>query len=202
VRQAILEAAVGLLSGGGYGDLTVEAIAREAGVSKQTIYRWWPTKAEVVLEALNEAATAIAPGEDSGSLEADLRTLLRRTVGAATAANARMLTGLMAAAQLDDEFATSFAEGFLARRREVLRAALERGRLRGEVAESADLEFLVDFAFGTLWYRLLSRHAPLNRRFADQLADSLLALAQPASGTTGSGGPARAPRRPRSRRAR
>lgn len=198
MRRAILGAAVRLLAVDGYGHLTTEAIAREAGVSKQTIYRWWPTKAAVVLEALNEAAATIAPEEDSGSLETDLRVLLRRTVGGATDANARMLTGLMAAAQLDHEFAQSFSDGFLARRREVLRAALERGRARGEVGEAVDSDFLVDLAFGTLWYRLLGGHAPLDRRFADQLADTLLAL----SATTASSGPAQAPRRPRSGRAR
>jgi AcrR family transcriptional regulator len=176
-RRAVLDAAVGLIEESGYGRLTLDGIARRAGVSRQTVYRWWPGKAEIVLEALNDAASAIAPAPDSGSLETDLRTLLRRTIKGATGRNARMLTALMAEAQLDEGFAESFRSGFLARRRRVLRDTLERGRARGEIGDSADLDFLVDLAFGTLWYRILSHHARLDRRFADQLTDTLLALA-------------------------
>ncbi len=83
----------------------------------------------------------------------------------------------MAAAQLDDALAESFREGFLARRRNAPRELLERGRDRGEVATSVDLDFLVELAFAALWYRILVHHQPLNRRFADQLADTMLALA-------------------------
>jgi AcrR family transcriptional regulator len=181
-RRAVLDAAVGLIEESGYGRLTLDGIARRAGVSRQTVYRWWPGKAEIVLEALNDAASAIAPAPDSGSLETDLRTLLRRTIKGATGRNARMLAALMAEAQLDEDFAESFRSGFLARRRRVLRDTLERGRARGEIGDSADLDFLVDLAFGTLWYRILSHHARLDRRFADQLTDTLLALA--ADGTS------------------
>jgi hypothetical protein len=82
----------------------------------------------------------------------------------------------MAEAQRDDAFVESFRTGFLARRRHVLRGLLERGRGRGELAASADLDFLVELVFAAVWYRILVRHQPLNRRFADQLADTLLAL--------------------------
>jgi AcrR family transcriptional regulator len=155
----------------------MEAIAREAGVSKQTVYRWWPTKAAIVLEALNEGAAEIAPATDTGSLSADLRRFLRRTVAGADGRNARLLAALMAAAQLDDAFAESFRTGFLARRRLALRELLQRGRDRGEMASSADLDFLVELAFAALWYRILVRHQPLGRHFADQLADTVLTLA-------------------------
>jgi AcrR family transcriptional regulator len=176
-HQAILAAATRLVARDGYGRVTVEAIAREAGVSKQTVYRWWPAKAAIVLEALNAGAATIAPATDTGSLSADLRTFLRRTVAGAGEGNARLLAALMAAAQLDDAFAESFREGFLARRRNALRELLERSRDRGEVATSVDLDFLVELAFAALWYRILVHHQPLNRRFADQLTDTMLVLA-------------------------
>jgi AcrR family transcriptional regulator len=176
-RRAVLDATVGLIEESGYGRLTIDAIARRARVSRQTVYRWWPAKAEIVLEALNDAASAIAPAPDTGSLETDLRTLLRSTIAGATGRNARMLAALMAEAQFDEAFAESFRRDFLARRRRVLRETLERGRARGEIGASADLDFLVELAFGTLWYRILSHNARLDRRFADQLTDTLLALA-------------------------
>jgi AcrR family transcriptional regulator len=176
-RQAILAATTQLIGRDGYGRVTMEAIAREAGVSKQTLYRWWPTKAAIVLEALNEGAAAIAPVADTGSLSTDVRVFLRRTVAGAGGRNARLLAALMAAAQLDDAFAESFRTGFLARRRQTLRELLEQGHSRGEVTSSADLDFLVELAFAALWYRILARHQPLNRRFADKLADVVLTLA-------------------------
>lgn len=176
-RQAVLAAAVHLVGEDGYGRVTMEGIAREAGVSKQTLYRWWPTKAAIVLEALNEGAAKIAPSVDTGSFSADLRVFLRRSVAGAGGRNTRLLAALMAAAQLDDTFAESFRTGFLARRRQALRELLERGRDSGELGVSADPDFLVELVFATLWYRILAHNKPLNRRFADQLTDTLLALA-------------------------
>jgi AcrR family transcriptional regulator len=158
----------------------MEAIARRAGVSKQTIYRWWPTKATVTLEALNEGAAAIAPAPDTGSLEGDLRQFVRRTVAGGGGRNNRLLAALMAEAQLDAEFAEAFRTGFLARRRRVLRELLARSRARGELARGADLDFLVEIVFATLWYRILSANAPLNRTFADRVTDAVLTLASSA----------------------
>jgi hypothetical protein len=82
----------------------------------------------------------------------------------------------MAESQRDPQFAVVFREEFLVRRRRALRELFEQGVERGEVAPGADLALLVDVAFGTVWYRVLAAHEPLNRRFADQLTDALLAL--------------------------
>src|SRR5438067_3025385 len=138
VRRAVLTAAVRLVEHDGYGAVTMEGIARSAGVSKQTVYRWWPAKADIVLEALNEGAETVAPADFTGSLEPDLRTFVRRSVTGATGRTRPLLSALMADAQLDPDFAESFRHGFLARRRKVLRGLLEDARERGELAEDAD----------------------------------------------------------------
>jgi AcrR family transcriptional regulator len=177
VHRAILEAALELLAADGYGRLTMEGIAARAGVSKQTIYRWWRSPAEVLMEALNERATALVADRDLGSLERNLRGFLRRTVAALHGGLAPLVAGLMAESQRDQQFAVVFREEFLVRRRRALRELFEQGAERGEVAPGADLALLVDVAFGTVWYRVLAAHEPLNRRFADQLTDALLALA-------------------------
>ena len=161
----------------GYGALSMEGIARSAGVSKQTLYRWWRSKAAVVLEAVNAAARGVAPAPDTGSLEADLRRFVRDTFRGA-GRSGPVLAGLMAAAQLDPEFAEAFRNDFLAARRAVLAGILERGRARGELAAQVEPEILVDVVFGTLWYRILAGHAPLDRWFADRLTDALLTLAR------------------------
>jgi AcrR family transcriptional regulator len=153
----------------------MEAIARRAGVSKQTIYRWWPTKAKILLEALVEGAAAIAPVRDTGSFEADLRSFVRSTV-AGGARNGHLLAALMAEAQFDEDLAESFRAGFLARRRQILRELLERGRQSGAIDAEADLDFLVELVFATVWYRLLAQHRRLNPVLADRVTDAVLQL--------------------------
>jgi AcrR family transcriptional regulator len=176
-RRAVLATAARLVEEDGYSRLTIEAIARGAGVSRQTVYRWWSNPAEIVLEALSEGAAEIAPAPETGALESDLRLLLRQTVAGANR-NAGMLAAVMAEAQRDPGFAELFRTQFLARRREVARQILEDGRSRGEVANGVDLDFLAELIFALLWYRILSRHASLNRRFADQVTMTVLELAR------------------------
>jgi AcrR family transcriptional regulator len=176
-RRAILDGALDLLQSDGYGQLTIEGLAKRAAVSKQTIYRWWPSTSAVLMEALNERASTLVTGRDLGSLERNLRHFIRRTVRALHDGLAPLLAGLMAAAQSDPEFALVFNDQFLERRRGALRDLLHQALGRGEIAAEADLDLLVEIAFGTVWYRILGKHGPLNRRFADQLTDALLALA-------------------------
>jgi AcrR family transcriptional regulator len=176
-HAAILHAALELIETDGYRRLTMEGIAKRAQVSKQTIYRWWPSPAAVLMEALNERAETLVPGRDLGSFELNLRAFTRRTVAALHDDLAKLVAHLMAEAQQDERFATVFSDQFLARRRAVLRALFEQALERHQIAPGADIDLLVEIVFGTVWYRVLARHAPLNRRFADQLTDAVLALA-------------------------
>jgi AcrR family transcriptional regulator len=173
-RQAILRAAVRLTNKHGYGALTMEGIARAAGVGKQTLYRWWSNKAEIILEAINEAAAEIAPLGD------DVPTFIRRSVLGAGGANTELLAGLMAEAQTDPAFGESFRNDFLAKRRAVLRELLIRARERGEMPADAQIDAVVELVFASIWYRILVQHAALGERFADQLtANALLLLQRP-----------------------
>jgi AcrR family transcriptional regulator len=176
-RRAILDASLELIETDGYGRLTMEGIAKRAEVSKQTIYRWWPSPAAVLMEALNERAQTLVPDRDLGAFEPNLRAFIRRTVTALRNGLAPLVASLMAEAQRDPEFATTFGEQFLARRRDALHGVLIQAQVRGEIAPDTNSRLIVEIAFGTVWYRVLARHAPLNRRFADQLTDALLTLA-------------------------
>jgi AcrR family transcriptional regulator len=178
-RRAILRAALEIVEESGYPELTMEGIARRAAVSKQTVYRWWPSKAAVVLEALNEGAAEIAPVPDAGDLKEDLRAFLRRSVLGARGRTARLLVALMAEAQLDQAFARSFQSGFLAQRRAVMVKFLDRARAHGEIGFDVDLELIAELFFGALWYRLLAASGPIDRGFADEMTDVLLELLSP-----------------------
>lgn len=175
-RRAVLLAALEIVEESGYHALTMEGIARRAAVSKQTVYRWWPSKAAVVLEALTEGAAEIAPTPNAGELAEDLRVFLRRSVLGARGRTARLLVALMAEAQLDQAFAHSFQSGFLAKRRAAMVAFLDRARTRGEIGSDIDLELIAELFFGALWYRLLAASGPVNQGFADEMTDVLLEL--------------------------
>jgi len=174
-RKAVLRAALRLVAAHGYRALTIEGIAAAAGVGKQTIYRWWPSKAAVVLTALAEYADADIPVPDSGDGCDNLARFLGATFAAMRAGYAPILRALMAEAQFDATFAVEFRERLIDRRRAAMRMLLARAQARGELAAAADLEVLLDFAFGAMWYRLLLEHAPLSSAAAKSIARAVFA---------------------------
>lgn len=170
-RQAVLGAAVRLLSRPKGETTSVEEIARESGVSKHTIYRWWPSKGAVLLGALVEQARQEEDASPEGAFAADLDRFLIATFRAADRA-APLLRGIMAEAQRDSRAAEGMRQ-FTAARREELRQVLMAVQRRGELPAEADLGLLVDQVYGFLWYRILIGHAPLTADAAEGLARSI-----------------------------
>jgi AcrR family transcriptional regulator len=171
-RQAILEAALALAAERGPGAITMEAIAQRAQVSKDTLYRWWRSRTEVVLEALGGYGDEVIPVPDTGSLAGDLRAFLRATAKALDPATRQLLRALAAGAASDPAFAETVRRQFLARRRTALAAILERAAARGELAEDR-VTTVVDLVFGSLWYRLIFDVGSLDRPWADGITDAI-----------------------------
>ncbi|MBT2403587.1 MULTISPECIES: TetR/AcrR family transcriptional regulator [unclassified Streptomyces] len=180
-RRAILDAALALVGEVGYNKLTIEAIAARAGVGKQTIYRWWPSKAAVLLDAsLGLAGHAETDGgwtafPDTGDLAADLKSVLRAAVDefndAKYEAPARALT---AAGAMDPELGARFTEQLLEPQLALYEARLRAAREAGQLAQDADLRLTVEMLLGPLTYRWLMRTAPLTHAFTDALVDRVL----------------------------
>ena len=174
VRRAILDAALGLLADADGAPVTVETIARAAGVGKQTLYRWWPSKGAVLLDALLDRAAQDVPAPDTGSLREDLRALAAATFETAQRPpSGPALRTLVREAARDPRLAELMGT-FTESRRAAVRAVLVRGRERGELPADRDVDLLVDQFYGLFWYRFLLGHAPLDRATAHRLADSLL----------------------------
>ena len=172
-QQAILGAARDLLLQHGYADVTVEAIAAHAGVSKATIYRWWPGKAAVVLEAFL-ATTGPSPRRpDTACPAADLREQLRGLAHALAGPVGIVLRGVLAEAQSDPEVAETLRVQYLAPRRAETCRLLERARAAGRISADADVETAADTLVGPLFYRLMTGHAPPDAAFADTLVTLL-----------------------------
>jgi AcrR family transcriptional regulator len=182
-KEAILDATFRLLSRlgrPGAENVTIEAIAAEAGVGRQTIYRWWPTKGAVVADALMHYARVVVPDRDTGSFAGNLAAFLTDSFAGLEGGDgpAGALKAIVAAAQTDEHVAQVLAD-FTAARRAVLRSLLQRGQATGELGEDADLDMLVDMTYGVLYYRLLVGHAPLNEAAAHSLAAELTRSATP-----------------------
>lgn len=175
-HQAILQATKAILAETGYRALTIEAIAARAGVGKKTIYRWWPSKAVLALEALTAHANAHVPFPDTGSLKEDLLSYFARAFPSMEGGASELLHGLVAETQLDAEFGREFQRIFVVPRRDALIALLRRGAQRGELAADADLEVLADMIYGAKWYRFLMQPAPLDEGFARAIVDLVVRL--------------------------
>jgi AcrR family transcriptional regulator len=178
-RQAILTAAFELVGEVGYQRLTIEGIASRAGVGKQTIYRWWPSKGAVLLEAIFVRgfgdAEDPAPLPDTGDLEADLRTVLRATaLELASPEVDRPLRALTVAMIEDDSLAEQHRTLVEERTREAKRARLRAAQDAGQLPPGLDLDVAVDALFAPLAQRWLTRSGPLDEDYADTLLATAL----------------------------
>jgi AcrR family transcriptional regulator len=168
-RQAILSAAADLLGEVGYTKLTVEAIATRAAVGKQTIYRWWPDKGAVVLDAYLALVEADQDLDfpDRGDLEADLRLVLGSLVDSlADPVFERRYRALLAAIQDDPELAAGLLDRLLKPWLEATRRRLRAARRAGQIAD-VDLDVAAELLYGPVYYRWLLRTGPITRQYVD-----------------------------------
>jgi AcrR family transcriptional regulator len=178
-RRAIYDAALALVGEVGYTRTTIEGIAARAGVGKQTIYRWWPSKAAVLLESFLDLAEQAADGEeaipDTGDLEADLKLVLRATVDEM---NSPVYDGparaLAAEGVVNPELGAQFVNKLLEPQLQLyvkrLRAAQDAGEVRGDI----DLRIALELFTGPLAHRWLLRTLPLTHDYADAIVDYAL----------------------------
>jgi AcrR family transcriptional regulator len=177
-KTAILAAAIDLLLEQGLHVMSMDAVAERAGVSKATIYRWWPSKELLALDALATEWQVAVPAttRDTGSLRGDLLARLRPWLRLLRdKPYGRVVAGLVATAQADAEFAELYLERFVRPRRDAMRPILLRAIDRGEIPRSVDLEIALDLIYGPIYHRMLHGHAPLDERFARNVVDTILA---------------------------
>jgi AcrR family transcriptional regulator len=155
--EEILTAVLRLLDDTSYSELTIAAIARDAGVGKPTLYLRWPSKAAVVADAVVRVMSA-DPFPDLGDVRSDLVAGLREIIHRfATTVAGHVLPGLVADLHDDPALLTAFDERYFQPRRRSVRAALQRGVERGELAADIDHDLAVDMLVGPVYYGLLAR---------------------------------------------
>jgi AcrR family transcriptional regulator len=181
-HKAILDAAAELLLARGLSAVSMDAVAERAGVSKATIYRWWPTKETLALDALfTDWATVRPHPRDTGSLRGDLLSLLRPWARLASSQPyGRVIAALLAEVQTDPAFAAEYRNRVVEPRRDQARAIFRRAIERAEISPDTKIEVALDLLYGPLYHRLLHGHAPLNDRFTQDVIDMALSGIQPA----------------------
>jgi AcrR family transcriptional regulator len=168
-RLAVLHAADDLLVERGFGGVTIEGIAARAGVAKQTIYRWWPSKVDILLDTLIEDADHQLAIPEKGPTIEVVRRYLRGLARLLTREPAgKVLLALIGEAQHDTGTANVFHQRYLDPQRQRERALLKRGIDAGELPDTLDMDTALDALCGPIFYRALAdRKIP--RTFIDQL---------------------------------
>jgi AcrR family transcriptional regulator len=173
--RAILAAALDLLASRGLAAMSIEEVAARAGVGKATIYRRWPSKGLLALDAFVMSFQAEQPLPDTGTLRGDLIAALTLWVRAVTGtAMGPMLTGLIAEAQHDPSLRAAWRERVLEPLRTQRRVMLDRAVARSEIPATVDREVVLDLFFGAAQHRLLLGHLPLTDDFIREVVDVIL----------------------------
>lgn len=161
-EASILKAALYLLERNPMRKVTADAIARQAGVSKATIYKWWPNKSMVALDAYLGGMTERVVMPDSGSAELDFRIQLKSVTTFYKSPLGRLFCQFLAEGQSDPAFLAMFRDRFLTVRRDAARVMWQRGVQRGEIRGEIDAEIVLDLVYGPMVFRLLAGHGELN----------------------------------------
>ena len=168
-EEAILKATLFLLERRSLVNITADAIAARAKVSKATIYKWWPNKNRVALDAILSRAQADLPIPDTGSALQDFTEHLQRGVGFYTSSPGKAAVQFLAASQNDPELQKLFREHFQLSRRADLKLIFDRAIARGEIRADIDIDIAIDLLFAPMVYRLLAGHMPVDENFARTL---------------------------------
>jgi AcrR family transcriptional regulator len=174
-RLAVLHAADDLLAERGFAGVTIEGIAARAGVAKQTIYRWWPSKVDVLLDTLIDDSQQALAVPDTGSAITDARRYLRILAAFITDDPAgKVLLALIGEAQHDAQMAGVFHARYLDPQRRAERAMLARGVASGELPPDLDVDRALDALLGPVFYRALVAGGPISPAFTDRLVAEVL----------------------------
>jgi AcrR family transcriptional regulator len=172
LRKALIEE----LAAVGYGRLSIEAVARRAGVGKTAVYRRWDSKLEMVLEIVADVAEQSLPLPDTGSLRGDVEVLLRIVARALSHPLAsQIIPDLLAEAARNKQLGEALSQALLSNQRTVVTDVIGRAVGRGELPTSVDPDVAVDLVLGPLYWRMAIARTPQPKEYLTHLAASAAA---------------------------
>ncbi len=175
-HEAILTAVYDLLQEMSVRELTMEKVAKRAGVGKPTLYRWWKTKPALVVAMFNERIVPALDAPDATTLEESIRRKVERLIAAFDGFFGKVVAELVAEAQSDPDVLRELNEGYVKPRRAGTVDEIVAAQKRGLVPPDVDPEIVVDAIFGSLYFNLLLKVRPLTPDYGDQLVGACMAL--------------------------
>ena len=164
-RRAILRSTLRLLRHTGYNDLSIEAIAGDANVGKATVYRWWPNKGALVVDAFSSSVHKELLFPDTGSVYSDVSLQASHLVQLFGSRRGQIVAALIGGGQTDPELIEAFRERFVRPRRMEAHATLRKGIERKELPQNADLDLILDSIYGAIYMRFLIWKNGLSEEF-------------------------------------
>jgi AcrR family transcriptional regulator len=155
-------------------DLTMEAVAKRAGVGKPTLYKWWPSKAALILTMFHERIARETEMPKVGTAEQTIRFIVRNSIGHFNGLFGKVMADLIAEGQSEPAILKELYEQHMRHRRASTAAVIERGKADGKFASDLDAELVIDAIFGPIYFRLLMRSEPLTEQYGDQLVSQVL----------------------------
>ena len=173
-HSVILDAVAELLKEIPARELTMEAVAKRAGVGKPTLYKWWPSKAALILAMFQERFNAVSEMPEAATEEEALRTRVKRLIAECHALFGKAVSDLIAEGQAEPLILKELYESHIRPRRASTIAGIERGIASGEFLAGTDAELLLDAIVAPIYLRLLLRHPALTEEYGNQLIDRAL----------------------------
>src|ERR1700728_751116 len=172
-EASILKATLYLLERKPLRQVTADAIARRAGVSKATIYKWWPNKSLVALDAYLGGMNARVTMPNTGSAITDFTLQLQSVITFYKSPLGRLFGQFIAEGQSNPGFLALFRERFLYARRDAARVMWQRGVDRGEIRKEVDGEIVLDLIYGPMVFRLLAGHGSLSDHESEAMIEAI-----------------------------
>ena len=173
-RQSILRSTIKLLRRSSFADLSIEAIAADAGVGKTTVYRWWPSKGALVVDAFAASTEDELHFPDSGSVYRDMAHQMNRFLGVLRSPRGCIVRAILGGGQSDRELLEEFRKRLLRPRRQEAYQTLRRGIERGELPRGLDLDLVLDILYGAIYMRFLIRHDELSEHYIEEVCGLVL----------------------------
>jgi len=168
-QRAVLDAARALFEEQGYAAATIEAIAARSGEAKTTIYRWWPSRAAILVDVLVEMAAVTVPPPRGGDPMRAMTAELRGIAGAITGPLGRLLTSLLGDAQVEAQVRSALIERLFRPRTQASSSNISRAQASGELRPDVPPHVATDLLVGPLFYRMFVQHEPVTDTFVKQV---------------------------------
>lgn len=178
-HEGILNAVFEILQEKSVRELTMEEVARRAGVGKPTLYKWWPSKAALVLDMFEERIAVKLAVPDAKTAEQAIRAQVAEVIRLAGGFFGKVAAEIIAEGQSDPTILEEYRNRYMSRRRAFTTEWIERAQASGEFTRDVTPAVLIDLIYGPIYYRLLIRHEKLDQKFGKEVVDRILSLVRP-----------------------